>query len=152
MERAVRQIAYLVLALLVAAGTWLAAGGDERMRLFTGILFGSCALAIAWKLWASRGQAAPMTAEPPAAYADDGIVAADPPAPGPATPSGPWRVYGHDTFAREDYFVGEFETEAEAREVARKKLERLGQFQDESLRDEIWVEPPGSRYRQSLDD
>lgn len=117
-----RRMAAVVLALIVVAGVWVGAGGDARMRLFTAAVFGSCALSIAWKLWSSRGE------------------------------GGPWRVYGHDTFAREDYFIGEFDTEAEAREVARQKLEHLAKFQDEPLRDRIWVEPPGSRYRSSPDE
>lgn len=64
-----------------------------------------------------------------------------------ATPRGTWAVYGHDTFAREDYFIAEFDTEAEAREFAHKRADRLAEHQDEPLRDEIWVEPPGSRFR-----
>lgn len=66
---------------------------------------------------------------------------------GGAAPSGPWRVYGHDTFAREDYFIAEFDTEAEAREFARRRAEKLAAFQDGPLRDEIWVEPPDGRFR-----
>ena len=131
-----RLIAYVVLVLLVGAGLWLGAGGDGRMRLFTAAVFGSCALGLAWKLWSSRHGAAPPAAAP--LTEPDAEMAA---------PSGPWRVYGHDTFAREDYFIGEFDTEAEAREVVRQKLERLAKFQDEPLRDEIWVERPNSRFR-----
>lgn len=133
---AVRLMAYLVLVLLVMAGIWLGMGGDTRMRLFTAAVFGSCALGIAWKLWFSRDAAGPPIAAPPPAPEAD-----------VAAPSGPWRVYGHDTFAREDYFVGEFDTEAEAREVVRQREERLAKSQDEPLRDEIWVEPPDSRFR-----
>jgi hypothetical protein len=146
---AVRRMALVVLVLVVATGVWLAAGGDTRMRIATGVLFGLCALSIAWKLWSSRGGAAREGEGVPSA--------ADPPAPDPApepeeVPSGPWKVYGYDRFSYEDYFVGAFDTEAEAREVVRQKLEHLSKFQDESLRDRLWVEPPGSRYRLSLDD
>ncbi len=133
-----RRIAYAVLVLLVLVGIWVGAGGDARMRLFTAVVFGFSALAIAWKLWSSRGNVRrSVTNHPPAP---------DPDAAG-AAPGGPWTVYGHDTFAREDYFVGEFDTEAEAREFARRRLQELARFQDESLRDEIWVEPPDSRFR-----
>lgn len=61
--------------------------------------------------------------------------------------NGSWKVYGHDTFAREDYFIAAFDTEAEARECVRQKLEKLAEFQDEPLRDEVWVEPPDSKFR-----
>jgi hypothetical protein len=56
---------------------------------------------------------------------------------------GAWTVYGRDTFAREDYFIAEFDTEAEAREFVRTRMDRHAEFQDEPLRDEIWVQPPG---------
>ncbi|HEX2076095.1 MAG TPA: hypothetical protein VHG08_00250 [Longimicrobium sp.] len=147
---AVRRIAYLVLVLLVVIGIWLGAGGDGRMRLFTAALFGSCALSLAWKLWSSRGEAATPTADPPP---PPPVPDPDPaPDPDEAAPGGPWKVYGYDRFSYEDYFVGAFDTEAEAREVARQKEEHLAKFQDESLRDRIWVEPPNSRYRLSLED
>jgi hypothetical protein len=55
---------------------------------------------------------------------------------------GLWKVWGHDTFAREDYLIGEFPTEAEAQRVAREKEERLARTQDEGLRDEVWIEAP----------
>ena len=58
-----------------------------------------------------------------------------------------WKVYGHDTFAREDYFIGEFTTEDEAREAARKTAERHVRTQDVSMRDQVWIEPPGSPIR-----
>ncbi len=53
-----------------------------------------------------------------------------------------WKVYGHDTFAREDYFVGEFSTEAEAQDCVRRLEERHAQSQDEPLRDYAWIVPP----------
>lgn len=62
-------------------------------------------------------------------------------------PRGMWTVYGHDTFAREDYLIAEFPTEAEAREFVRQREERLAKFQDEPLRDDVWVEPPGGGDR-----
>ena len=131
---AVRRAAWLVLVLLVVAGSWIGARADTPVRVLTAAVFGSCALSLAWKLWSGRGEG--RTVAPPFAA---------PPAEAP--PSGPWRVYGHDTFAREDYVVGVFDTEAEAREVARRRARELAEFQDEPLRDEIWVEPPDSRFR-----
>lgn len=144
----VRRIALAVLVLLVVAGIWIGAGGDDRMRIFTGAIFGFCALSLAWKLWRNRGAAAPEIADDPSP-----LPALDSARePDKKVPSGPWKVYGYDRFSYEDYFVGSFDTEAEAREVVRQKLEHLAKFQDESLRDRMWVEPPGSRYRLSLDD
>lgn len=157
-----RMIASAVLVVLVGAGIRLGAGGDIRMRIFTGVLFGLCALSLAWKLWAGRGERDRGIAEPPApetaAGADpppapeSAAIAGAPPASeaGEALPARPWRVYGYDRFSYEDYFVGAFETEEEAREVVRQKLEGLAKFQDASLRDDIWVEPPHSKYRIDL--
>lgn len=132
-----RRIAYFVLVLCVVVGIWVGAGGDARMRLFTAGLFGLCALSIAWKLWSSRGGSGGRSAgrHPPV------------PETGGAAPSGPWTVYGHDTFARADYFVAQFDTEAEARACARDRAQELAAFQDAALRDVIWVEPPDSRFR-----
>lgn len=142
-------MAVVVLVALVVVGIWFGAGGDIRMRIFTAAIFGFCVLILAWKLWLSREQDAPQVADDPRP-----APPALEPAPQPAeeAPSGPWKVYGYDRFSYEDYFVGAFDTEAEAREVVRQKLEHLSKFQDESLRDRMWVEPPGSRYRLSLDD
>ena len=53
-----------------------------------------------------------------------------------------WIVRGHDTFAREDYFIGAYETRAEAEAVKRAKERRLAEFQDEALRDEVWIVAP----------
>jgi len=53
-----------------------------------------------------------------------------------------WKVFGRDTFAREDYFIGEFLTEEEARQAARQAAERHARTQDEALRDEVWIEAP----------
>ncbi|MEB3336349.1 MAG: hypothetical protein VKJ46_02735 [Leptolyngbyaceae bacterium] len=55
-----------------------------------------------------------------------------------------WKVYGHDTFAREDYFVGEFQTEAEANTCLLQHVVRVSQTQDEALRDWFWIQPPDS--------
>lgn len=146
---AVRRIALVLLVALLATGLWVGSRGDPPVRLLTAALFGLSALCLAWKLWFSRGERRPVVADPPPA---------PPPAPdaGPepdeAPPSGPWKVYGYDRFSYEDYFVGSFDTREEAEAVVRERLEHLAKFQDESLRDRIWVEPPGSRYRLSLDD
>lgn len=49
---------------------------------------------------------------------------------------------GRDTFAREDFLVGEFATEEEARKRVRE-LEAANQgSQDEELRDTYWIVPP----------
>ena len=58
-----------------------------------------------------------------------------------------WKVYGRDTFAREDYLVGEFPSEADAQAALEKIAERLARTQDEPLRDEVWIEPPGRPTR-----
>jgi hypothetical protein len=53
-----------------------------------------------------------------------------------------WRVLGYDRFAREEYFIGAFETEEEARHFAGDYEERLEEYQDEDLRDEIFILSP----------
>jgi hypothetical protein len=50
-------------------------------------------------------------------------------------------VWGHDTFADEDYLIGDYPTEAEALAVARCVREELAASQDEALRDRVWIEP-----------
>ena len=57
---------------------------------------------------------------------------------------GKWKVMGRDTFAREDYFVGTFVTEEEARECLREREAAVQTTQDEALRDSYWIVPPGS--------
>lgn len=54
-----------------------------------------------------------------------------------------YKVMGHDTFAREDYFVGEFATKAEAEACVRVREERVEKTQDAALRDEFWIEELG---------
>lgn len=56
-----------------------------------------------------------------------------------------YKVMGHDTFAREDYFVGEFATKEEAEACVRAREERVAKTQDEALRDEFWIVPPSER-------
>ena len=57
---------------------------------------------------------------------------------------GKWKVMGRDTFAREDYFVGAFETEEEARKCLRDSEAKVEATQDEALRDTYWIMPPES--------
>jgi hypothetical protein len=48
-----------------------------------------------------------------------------------------------DTFAREDFVAAEFATEQEARAYIRAKEAAVDATQDEGLRDEYWLVPPG---------
>ncbi len=50
-----------------------------------------------------------------------------------------WRVRGYDAFARENYVVGVFDTEADARR-AEAQARQGTQQQPPDLRDEIWIE------------
>ena len=52
-----------------------------------------------------------------------------------------WKVMGRDTFAREDYAVGEFPSEQAAREWVRAREAANERTQDEGVRDEYWVVP-----------
>jgi superkiller protein 3 len=54
--------------------------------------------------------------------------------------AGRWKVMGRDTFAREDFVVGEFATKAEAEARITQLEERTAKTQDESLRDSFWLE------------
>lgn len=53
-----------------------------------------------------------------------------------------WRVFGYDRFAREEYFIGLFESEEEARQAAQEHQEHLEEYQEDDLRDEIFILPP----------
>ncbi len=53
-----------------------------------------------------------------------------------------WKVMGHDTFAREDYLIGEYPTRRLAEEAADAAERRQSRFQDEPLRDHVWIVPP----------
>lgn len=53
-----------------------------------------------------------------------------------------WRVMGYDTFARETYCIGDYATEAEARDQLERQRLLLAATQDEMLRDEVWLAPP----------
>jgi hypothetical protein len=55
---------------------------------------------------------------------------------------GNWKVMGRDTFSREDYLVGEFATEEDARKRMRESESRAAKTQDEALRDTYWIVPP----------
>jgi hypothetical protein len=55
-----------------------------------------------------------------------------------------FRVWGHDTYADEDYFIGEYATEAEALVAARRVCAESVRTQDEPLRDRVWIEPPAN--------
>lgn len=59
----------------------------------------------------------------------------------PPRPSGPWRVMGSDTFAREEFVVGEFATK-ELAQARLAELEQRAASQDESVRDSYWLVPP----------
>lgn len=50
-----------------------------------------------------------------------------------------WRVMGRDTFAREDFTVGEYTTEAEAEQKVSELEARHAATQDAALRDEVWI-------------
>ncbi|HSU14102.1 MAG TPA: hypothetical protein VLK66_08395 [Longimicrobium sp.] len=53
-----------------------------------------------------------------------------------------WRVMGYDTFAREEYVVGEYATRALAQAAVDAAERRQAGFQDEALRDHVWIVPP----------
>lgn len=53
--------------------------------------------------------------------------------------SGPWKLMGHDTFAREDFVVGTFATRAEAAAALAERERRTASTADESLRDSYWL-------------
>jgi hypothetical protein len=55
---------------------------------------------------------------------------------------GKWKVMGRDTFARQDFFVGEFPSEQAAREWVQAREAANEKTQDEGIRDEYWVVPP----------
>lgn len=49
---------------------------------------------------------------------------------------------GYDTFAREEYLIGEYPTRQLAEEAADAAERRQARFQDEPLRDRVWIVPP----------
>ena len=53
-----------------------------------------------------------------------------------------WKVMGYDTFAREEYLVGEYPTRQLAEAAVEAAERRHAEFQDEPLRDQVWVVPP----------
>ena len=53
-----------------------------------------------------------------------------------------WKVMGYDTFAREEYLVGEYPTRQLAEAAVEAAERRHAEFQDEPLRDRVWVVPP----------
>ena len=53
-----------------------------------------------------------------------------------------WKLMGHDTFAREDYLVGEFDSAEEAEHRLREKESAVAETQDEPLRDTFWILSP----------
>jgi hypothetical protein len=55
---------------------------------------------------------------------------------------GGWKVMGWDTFAREEFFIGEYPTEAEAQAAAERHAQQVSSHQDEALRDGVWVVSP----------
>ena len=58
-----------------------------------------------------------------------------------------WTLMGRDTFAREDYVVGEYDTAEEAELRLSEREKAVEQTQDESLRDTFWIIPPDSRSK-----
>ena len=55
-----------------------------------------------------------------------------------------WKVMGYDTFAREEYIVGEYPTRAEAESAVAAAERRHAEHQDEALRDHVWIVPPAA--------
>ena len=53
-----------------------------------------------------------------------------------------WKVMGYDTFAREEYLVGEYPTRQLAEAAVAAAERRQAEFQDEPLRDQVWIVPP----------
>jgi len=56
-----------------------------------------------------------------------------------AAPPKRWKLMGHDTFAREDYVVGVYDSRAQAEAELRTREARHAATQDEGLRDELWI-------------
>ena len=56
-----------------------------------------------------------------------------------------WKLMGRDTFAREDYVVGIYDTREQAEAELKKREARHAATQDEALRDELWIVPPLGR-------
>ena len=52
-----------------------------------------------------------------------------------------WRVMGYDTFAREEYVIGEYPTRDAAEAAADAAELRQSEHQDAPLRDEVWIVP-----------
>lgn len=50
-----------------------------------------------------------------------------------------WKVMGEDTFARETYVIGSYETEAAAKAAVAEREARHQLTQDEALRDTLWI-------------
>jgi hypothetical protein len=53
-----------------------------------------------------------------------------------------WKVMGYDTFAREEYLVGEYATRQLAEAAVAAAELRQAEHQDEPLRDRVWIVPP----------
>jgi hypothetical protein len=49
---------------------------------------------------------------------------------------------GWDTFAREEYFIAEYQNESEAMAAAERHCQETACHQDEALRDGVWVVSP----------
>ncbi|MFL5537458.1 MAG: hypothetical protein ACJ8J0_00610 [Longimicrobiaceae bacterium] len=49
---------------------------------------------------------------------------------------------GYDTFAREEYLVGEYPTRQLAEAAVAAAELRQAEHQDEPLRDRVWIVPP----------
>ncbi|HEX6747893.1 MAG TPA: hypothetical protein VF092_11435 [Longimicrobium sp.] len=55
-----------------------------------------------------------------------------------------WKVMGYDTFAREEYLIGEYPTRELAEAAADAAERRHAAHQDEPLRDQVWIVPPAT--------
>jgi len=68
----------------------------------------------------------------------DALVTTTAPTP---SPSVRWRVMGHDTFARKDFVVRDFDSRSEAEAWIEARERANEKTQDEALRDRYWIDP-----------
>jgi tetratricopeptide (TPR) repeat protein len=129
-----------------AGDVWLRAGcSDEALAACGELVRRSAADAGAWWLKAEahmqRQEVAPAIAAYERSLAlQPGFLAAQARLRVALAAIRSWRVMGCDTFAREDYVVGDFPTKAEAEACVRRR-EAAVAVQDEPLRDTFWIVP-----------